>query len=495
METNGSQGRKDGGGAWRQRGAVWLLLLVVAFAIRAHDFGNPVIHVDEQYYLLVGDRMLHGALPYVDFWDRKPPGLFLLFAAIRLLPGDGILAYQIVATLFAAATAGTITVAAGRLGARPLGGLAAALAYLVWLGFLSGRGGQSPVFYNLFMALAGTLMLRLPTLAREERRRTILGQGAAACLLAGLAIQTKYTPVVEGACFGLAHLFYLRRAGAGWAATAGAGLCWALLGMAPTVAAIIGYRALGPVAFDAFWFSNFASVALRRGYPAAKIAGRLVGTAAQLSPFLACVAALLHGAPRPERTLALGWLVAALIGFAMIGAFFDHYALPLLVPLSILAAPVLGRSRAALAGMALAAGILGGFHGVTEPDDRAAARAVAQVIARHSGQGCPYVFAGDAILYHLAHACVPTAYAFPSTLAYAAEQGATGIDEAAEVRRIMARRPPVVVTMDPPLSAWNASSLAVMQPLLAREYRLVLVRPREDSRLLVYVRRQAAVAP
>ena len=38
-------------------------LLLVALALRAWDFGNPVIHVDEQYYLLVGDRMLHGALP------------------------------------------------------------------------------------------------------------------------------------------------------------------------------------------------------------------------------------------------------------------------------------------------------------------------------------------------------------------------------------------------------------------------------------------------
>jgi 4-amino-4-deoxy-L-arabinose transferase-like glycosyltransferase len=104
---------------------VWLLLLVFAFAVRAHDFGNPVIHVDEQYYLLVGDHMLHGAVPYVDLWDRKPPGLFLLFAAIRLLPGDGILAYQIVATLFAAATAGVLVLAAGRLGARPIGGAAA----------------------------------------------------------------------------------------------------------------------------------------------------------------------------------------------------------------------------------------------------------------------------------------------------------------------------------------------------------------------------------
>jgi predicted membrane-bound mannosyltransferase len=34
------------------------VLAVVALALRAWDFGNPVIHVDEQYYLLVGDRIL-----------------------------------------------------------------------------------------------------------------------------------------------------------------------------------------------------------------------------------------------------------------------------------------------------------------------------------------------------------------------------------------------------------------------------------------------------
>lgn len=95
------------------------LLLLWAIALRAHDFGNPIIHVDEQYYLLVGDRMLHGALPYVDLWDRKPVGLFLFFAAIRLLPGDGILAYQLVATLFAAATAWLVARGGRMLGARP----------------------------------------------------------------------------------------------------------------------------------------------------------------------------------------------------------------------------------------------------------------------------------------------------------------------------------------------------------------------------------------
>lgn len=467
-----------------------VLFLAMAIAIRARDFGNPIIHVDEQYYLLVGDHMLHGALPYVDLWDRKPVGLFLIFAAIRLLPGDGILAYQLIATLFAAATASLVARGGIRLGASRAGAVAAGIGYLLWLSLLSGRGGQSPVFYNLFMAGAGLLTLRLPELARRADRRAITASGCAACLLAGLAIQTKYTPVVEGAFFGLAHLWFLRRAGTSWAAMAGAGALWAALGIAPTAAVVASYYERGPADFQAFWFANFASVALRKGYPAAKIAARLAGTTAQLSPFIVCAVATWRTRPRRSETLlAFGWLAAALVAFAMIGAFFDHYALPLMVPLTMIAAPVLGRWRPALAGTAVIGATLFVFHLATEPDDRGSAYRVAQAMAANDGGDCPYVFAGDSILYHLAHACLPTAYAFPSTLAYEPEQGATGIDEAAEVRRIMARRPPVVVTLDQPLAPWNRDSLKIVTAALAHDYRLILSAPREDEHLLVYRRR------
>ena len=474
-----------------RRNAVWfLILLVFAVAVRWRDFGNPAIHVDEQYYLLVGDRMLHGALPYLDIWDRKPVGLFLLFAAMRLLPGDGILAYQLVATLCAAAAGLIVALGARRLGARPLGALLAACAYVLWLSFLSGRGGQTPVYYNLLMAAGGYLVLCLPERARRREIGAIVLSGAFACLLAGLAIQIKYTPLVEGAFFGLAHLWYLHRAGARPVLTLGAGILWAALGIAPTLAAILYFEALGPAAFDSFWFSNFASIALRRGYPAGKIAARLAGTTAQLSPFiLAAILARRFADRREELALCFAWLAAALIAFAMIGAFFDHYALPLLAPLAMIAGTALGASRLAQGFTALAALALGAFHLSTEHDYRAGVYAAAREIEAHSQAGCPYVFAGDSALYVLAHACVPTRYAFPSTLAYAAEQGATGTDEAAEVRRIVAGRPPVIVTLDAPLSPWNADSKAVIDAALRRDYALALSQPREDERLLVYVRR------
>lgn len=475
----------------RQSGLVALVLLALAVALRAWDFGNPVIHVDEQYYLLVGDRMLHGAVPYLDIWDRKPIGLFLLFAAIRLLPGDGILAYQIVAILFAAATAWSLHAAAVRLGARRVGAMAAATAYLAWLSLLGGRGGQSPVFYNLFAAAAALLTLRLPVL----NARAIVFNGVAACLLAGIAIQMKYVPVFEGIFFGAAHLWFLHRARATPLTVVAAGGVWALAGAAATLAAIGWYAARGPHSLDAFWFANVTSIGLRPGYPLDQIAMRLLGIVAQLSPLI--LAAVLSWRWRQRgdaaTTLAFGWLASAVIGFLVVGTYFDHYALPLLAPLAVCAAPALGKSaRLSIAALGLAA-MLFVIERAVQHDDAAGARAVAAFVAANSGSECPYIFIGDTITYRLANTCLPTAYAFPNLLAYTTEQGATGIDEAAEVRRILHNRPPVIVTSSRKLKIWNRGSLTALKTALRQQYRLAFSAPRADYRTLVYVRRDRPI--
>ena len=69
-----------------------VVLLSVALVTRSPRIGDPAIAVDEQFYLLVADHIWHGALPYVDIWDRKPVLLFLIYAALRPLSPDGIVA-------------------------------------------------------------------------------------------------------------------------------------------------------------------------------------------------------------------------------------------------------------------------------------------------------------------------------------------------------------------------------------------------------------------
>jgi len=473
-----------------------MVLTAVAFALRAWDFGNPVIHVDEQYYLLVGDRMLHGAIPYLDIWDRKPIGLFALFAAIRLLPGNGVVAYQLVATAFAAATAYVVWRAALRTGASRTGALAAAAAYLIWLPVLGGRGGQSPVFYNLFIAGAALIALHLPERARAARKGAIIAWGMVACLLGGLAIQTKYTPAIESLFIGWAHLWYLRRAGAGRAMMIGSASLWLLAGLAPTLGAIAFYRSLGSQAFQAFWFANVTSIFLRAGYPADELAMRLLGIIATLSPLIVSAAIAWRWRTRADRRgealIGFGWLVAAAGGFLLIGTFFDHYALPLVAPITVIAARALGRSaRLLIATLALGL-LLNVIERGIKNNDGDDAYSVAAVVKANSVGGCPYVFIGDTITYHIAGSCLPTRYAFPNLLAYSTEQGATGVDEAAEVRRILAARPPVIVTSTRPLEIWDPGSLTALKAALPG-YRVIYSVPRADYRTLVYLRRDLPV--
>ncbi len=467
------------------------ILAVVALAIRAWDFGNPVIHVDEQYYLLVGDRMLHGAVPYIHIWDRKPLGLFLIYAAIRLLGGDGVLQYQLVAAAFATATAYIVWRAALRTGASRIGALAAGVAYLIWLPLLGGRGGQSPVFYNLFVAGAALVALHLPDRAAARARGAIVAWGIWACLLGGLAIQTKYTPAIEGAFIGGAHLWYLRKAGGRWVDLVGAAILWILAGLAPTLAIAGYYWSLGSQAFDAFWFANVSSIFLRAGYPIDQLAMRLLGIVASLSPLiLSAVIAWRwrpRGSAREEALIAFGWIAAAGGGFLLIGTFFDHYALPLVAPLAVIAARALGRSSRLLIATLTLGLLLNVIERGIKNNDGDEARAVAAVVKANSRDGCPYVFIGDTITYELAQTCLPTRYAFPNMLAYTTEQGATGIDEAAEVRRILAARPPVIVGSTRRLEIWNMGSLIALKQAL-KNYRLVYSTPRADYRTMVYLR-------
>lgn len=481
------------------RGIMVIVLFALAFLLRSADFGNAAIDLDEQWYLLVGDRMLHGAVPYIDMWDRKPVGLFLSYAALRILPGDGIIAYEVVATLFAGATAVTVAAIARRIGANAAGALAGGLLYLLALSVLGGQGGQAPVFYNLPVALAALLTTRLPEFIASGRPSTIGWNGLAACGLVGLAIQLKYTAAVEGAFIGIAHLWAAWQLRERWSLPAifTWTLAWAIAGLLPTIVAVMAFAGMGTKAFEAFWFANFVSILLRNAYPTRQVLGNLGSIIGQLVPLLlaAGVTMLRYRTTieaSRERALASGWLLAAGMGFVAIGTFHDHYALPLLAPLATLGGVALGRSRYLLAIAIGAASLIFVGERMAMADANEPVREAAHLVRAWSHDRCPYIFMGDPIIYHLAESCIPTAYAFPNTLAQAIEQGATGVDEATEVARIMAGHPPVVVLSDRRRTIWNHDSVAVMRRALARDYCLARRIRRGRWNLLLYVRRHGA---
>lgn len=444
-----------------------LLMLAVAVLSRVALYGNPVIHSDEQFYLLVGDRLLGGALPYVDIWDRKPPGLFLLYAAIRLLGGNGVLAYQLMATLAAAATALVACRVAMRF-AAPMQAAAAGVLYLVWLILYDGAGGQSPVFHNLPVALAALLTAR--AFVDPERRRA--KAGAVVMTLLGIAIQIKTTVALEGAAFGVAWLWLLRSRGASIAAAAEAAVIWAAVALLPTLAAWVYYTSAGhgAVFVHAIVLSGFERDA----------DGTMLERLAQLAAGMAGVATLLavgwRGAWTPVRVAACGWAAAAFAAILVIGTFKAFYFLPLILPAAIVAAPGLTRRTAAvllLAGAVAAVGLT--VHRIARRGDAAQVAALVRLVGPKP-PGCLFVFGSEPILYHLTRSCLPGRFLFRSHLGKTHEARALGVDPVGETKRIVEACPGVIVVRASKDDTNAATERVVLQATRKRYVRVGTVR-------------------
>ncbi|MBT2188470.1 glycosyltransferase family 39 protein [Sphingobium sp. H33] len=452
-----------------------MLLLVVATALRAPFFFNPDYHVDEEFYALVADRMWHGALPYVDIWDRKPIGLFLIYAATRPFSGATLIGAQIAGLLSAWATAMLIWIMARRHIAPALALLPATL-YLFWLGVFGGFNAQSPVFYNLPMTLAALLCLRAGD-ASDPRKVDRLGY--AAMLLVGLAIQIKYTAVAEGLFFGLWLIWQRFSRDRSVRDLAVSAILWAFLALMPTLLASLAYASLGH--WQAFAEANFTSIFLRgRLEPNFLTQLEAFIALAGLPLFAVALAALVGhvGVQRPrhrDRWFVFGWVVSALLGFMAIGNFYDHYALPLLPVLLFASARLFG----APAPGAVLFLILAGWASLwwppkpTSSNDRSRASIshLTEEAKPYLRYGPLFVWDGPSILYVTTNATPPTRFAYPDHLSNIVEKDALGVDPRAEMARILAQRPAVIISASRKIiPRYNPVTSAMIRRALARDY-------------------------
>ena len=467
-----------------------LLFIVVALLSRSPMFGNPVIHIDEQFYLLVGQRMHMGMLPHIDIWDRKPIGLFVIYWASTL--GGSIYVYQLAACVAAAATAFMVYRVCLRI-SEPVGATVAGVGYLLFLLTFRGVGGQSPVFYNLIVIAAVLGTMRVLAGPKEG---SLLLKGMGIMLLLGSAIQVKYSVVFEGVFIGLALMWQCWRERASWLALVLHALAWVSCALLPTGAALAYYASLGEA--GTFIQANFLSV-FGRQEPLWEAWRRLAISVALLTPFwIAAVvvtrkAAIATGQLRAELYFVRMWTIAATAGYLIFGSYYDHYVLPLLLPLAVLASPALGRSSKVtpLAVMLLlTGGISGGVKVYSEfrkAGNRQQVERISSIVAKNLNGGCLHVFEGPPILYSLTGACTSTRFVFPSHLSHRKEASALGVSVPDALEEMLDRRPSVIVAdAEAKPSSSNMVTRKILWSALRDHYRLVAPAQLGRRKLLIF---------
>lgn len=423
------------------------LCLAVALLTRAFAFGDPVYHVDENWYLFVGERLNKGDRLYLDIWDRKPPVLFLLYRLFAIFPNP-VLAYQFAASLCAAGSATLVWRMANHFTTRAAA-MVSALLYLTMLVQLGGAGGQSPVFYNLLIAAAALIVGFMRAMHRDARPRPL---AFAAMVMAGTAIMVKPTAAFEAMALGCWLAWRMWQAGL-------RGRLWliqvaklALAGAIP-VLIVLGCFALSGD-FGDFWqatvMSNFAKEA--------QIADPLRWQRFQLTlaviafPLGATILAFVFNRERRfvvKRSFLLLWVSAAVVGFLSVPNFYDHYLLPLILPLSVVASGFLGRSTL-LTGI----GVLGALAPLAEArpwdtsltaEHRAQYAKLANAVRHHGVAPRMLVYDGPPSLYAEAGAKPLTRLSFPAHLWDRSERNVGRVQTAQEMARIISQQPEIVV--------------------------------------------------
>ncbi|MDD5557304.1 MAG: glycosyltransferase family 39 protein [bacterium] len=289
---------------------------------------------DQGMFAYAGRLVLDGAVPFRDFWDTKPPGIYYLYALSEILFGGSMASIRILDLAAQVATAAVIfpialRVSAGRAGAAFAAGLIYVLAFAStgWW-----HTAQPDAFLNLPAALAVLIVLRS---LDDARPLPLFGAG----LLLAVVFLLKYPMGVMLPLLAAGLLAARGRRAVPGVASMLAGFALAAGGYA--------LRLRGAGAWDEFLYTSFVWVRhyARVGAAAPGIAGALRLRELAVSHWSIAALALLSaiGAafarPRREAAAALValWALAALFNLFLQAKFFLYHYSPLFPPLAIAA--------------------------------------------------------------------------------------------------------------------------------------------------------------
>jgi len=435
-----------------------LAICVVVVATRAAAFVHLSLDLDEGVFLLMVRDLFAGHLPYALTWDCQPPGAYVIWAPFALFFGFTPTALRIgtdvavIATCIALYRLGRILVP----GTRGTGVLAAA-AYAAMTLDSGGLASNLELMGAPFVAWGLALGIGSTT------RRAAFASG----LLLGTALLIKEPLAIDvGVAFAWTA-WHARSRMANIALTLGP----MLLPACATAALYASAGSLGLLA-DATIFATFRHAAVAARVLAPAEFWRRALLAFLPVPVLPLIAAFASRGARARLSGHGGgiaaivvWLAVDLAAFAAIHEYFEHQLIPAMLPASLLLGVVIGLQfpRLQAMGAAVLIGAVAIVGHAFGPDSRALdilAQRLAQhdaaagdetselarvLLAQHPTDGKLFVADDVPLFYVLANVRTPTRYAFSPFLHDARLSAVAGIDGLAEVQRIFATRPTIVM--------------------------------------------------
>jgi hypothetical protein len=208
------------------------IIIFLVSAIRVPLLGIP-FERDEGEYAYIAWRIGHHELPYRDWVDQKPPGIFWVYRMALSLPIEPIRAVHLMGLVFSAASACALFFLASRFVKRFWAIISAILfAILSADPLMEGTAANTELFMLLPLILS---QLALFSAVSEERRKTSLAILAGA--LTGIAIAFKQVAIVNWPLLCFSYWLFVAGTGrlrktfyfAAWSA-AGVAAIWVFIG-------------------------------------------------------------------------------------------------------------------------------------------------------------------------------------------------------------------------------------------------------------------------
>jgi len=319
-----------------------LVIGLLVLALRAPLMDLP-LERDEGDYAYIAWRLAHGEVPYLDWFDQKPPGVFAAYRVAFGLLGDSVLAIRIAAALFSALASIALFFVV-----RPLLGPLAATLAAILLGFLSADPMiQGPIANTELFMLPGIVAAAALFLHVVSNERTPIAACIALGVSLGVATAFKQVAAVNIPFFLLAFALCVRGPGrwrrlaafTGWLGVGGL-LVWGPI--------LIWFQQRGGLAaaLDAVLLHNLSYAS---ALPLSRRWANLVFYGGRFAPshgaawILAGVGLALL-ARRRDRFPALflgGWALVNAVGVSASGQYFPHYFQQMLPAVASLAAATL----------------------------------------------------------------------------------------------------------------------------------------------------------